>query len=276
MAPTNTWGKTVVKKIDSLFRTVLFLTSVFALHGCATFENHKGEKFPFSVAVHNYGKPSPTIIVSHGSTCRSPQDDMWAKKFQNWGFNAIVVDHCSHRNIGSHVGYVDPPLKTLDRVNDFIVIAEWAKVQPWHSGKVAVFGISRGGQAVLRAANDTFLEGISKGLNGLKQLDVYMALYPNCELVPSSPLGPTFVMHGEADNLAQFPYCQFMYNSVKHTNFSIKSYPDAHHGFDVDKCDAVGFTKSSRTEFVSCRSNAKAANAAFIDARRFLEQHLKN
>jgi dienelactone hydrolase len=254
---------------------ILFFAVGIAATGCATFENHKGENFPFTTTIIKSNQPAPTVIVSHGSACRIPQDDMWARRFNNWGYNAIIIDHCTVRKIAPYVGSIDIPLRTIDRINDYIAVAEWVKTQSWHKGKVAVFGISRGGQAALRAAHKGFLDDVRGGLEGLKQLDVYAALYPNCSIVPSEPLGPLMVMHGELDNLAEFAPCQYIYNQVNHPNFIFKSYPGAHHGFDVDNCNAVGVFKYSRKEFVSCRSNPSAAAANAKDVRQFFETHLK-
>ena len=75
------------------------LLSIFTLAGCATFENHKGEKFPFKLTILNSDKPAPTVIVSHGGSCRLSQDDMWADLFRQWGYKAVLIDHCSGRDI---------------------------------------------------------------------------------------------------------------------------------------------------------------------------------
>jgi dienelactone hydrolase len=262
----------VLKKIDSLFRTVLVLSSLLALHGCATFENHKGEKFPITIKVERIDKPAPSVIVSHGGSCRLIQEDIWAKRFQDWGYNTVIIDHCSARNIGPHTGIQPPPLRPETRVDDYIAVAEWIRHQKWHNGKIAVFGISRGGEAVMRASDARFVRNVRGGAEGLAQLDVYVALYPACSLVPKAPRAPILVMHGELDNLAVFGTCE--YHTLSHENYIIKTYPGAHHGFDMPGPDITG-SNQYLGHFISGRYNAAAAQKSINDTKEFLYKHLK-
>lgn len=239
--------------------------------GCATFENHKGERFPFRVTVRNADQPAPTVIVSHGGGCRVSQDDLWADRFRQWGYNAVLLDHCSGRGIGPHTGVEPPPLKPQDRVDDYIATAEWIKVQPWHKGKVAVFGISRGGEGALRASESRFNRG-RNGDAGLAELDAYIALYPACSYVPKAPRAPVLVMHGELDNLAVFGTCE--YSGLSHPNYTIKTYPNAYHGFENVGCNNTGSNRYLGN-YVSCRYNEAAAAQSMTDTKAFLENHLK-
>lgn len=260
--------------LESLRRSLLALclTALASLlAGCASFENHRGERFPFSVKVIESGVPAPTVLVSHGGSCRLAQDEMWADRFKAWGYNAVLIDHCTQRNIGPHSGMAVPLLKPSDRVDDYIAVAEWVKVQPWHTGKVAVFGISRGGEAVVRAADGRFDRG-RRGAAGLAELQVYVALYPACGSFPKAPLGPLLIMHGEADNLASFAACE--YRLLDHPNYTIRTYPDAHHGFDVPGADVVRSTRDIAS-FVAARYDASAAARSAEDTRVFLDRHMR-
>lgn len=250
------------------FGALIVLTILIT--GCATFEN-KGEKFPFTIKVIEKKSPSPSIIVSHGGACRLSQDEMWGAKFVEWGYNVVIVDHCTARRISGHVD-IDPPLLAPeDRVNDYIAIAEWIKLQTWHSGKVAVFGISRGGEAVLRASNNLF-NRVRRGSEGLAELDVYVALYPACTAFPEAPRGPLLVLHGEEDNLALFSFCD--YASKKHPNLTIRTYPNTHHGFDVfGVSDIVG--RNNRGNFIARRYNAESAVKAEVEVREFLQRTMR-
>jgi dienelactone hydrolase len=256
-----------MKNISAVIAT-LFIS---VLTGCATFENHKGEKFPFTLTIRKTDNPAPTVIVSHGGSCRLSSDDTWADLFKQWGYNAVLIDHCSARAIGPHTGVEPPLLKPQDRVDDYIATAEWVKTQNWHKGKVAVFGISRGGEAVLRASEKRFNRG-RNGDIGLTELDVYVALYPACSYVPKAPRAPMLVMHGELDNLAVFRTCE--YSNKDHPNYTIKTYPNAHHGFEVIGCNNSG-SNQYLGSFVSCRYNREAAKRSMNDTKEFLEKHLK-
>lgn len=258
--------------MNNKFQTkYLLVIALFFISGFASFENHLGEKFPFSIKQMAGESPAPTVMISHGGSCRTAQEDQWANRIKSWGFNVVLMDHCSGRGIGPHTGVEPPTLKPQDRVDDYIAIAEWVKTQPWHQGKVAVFGISRGGEAVLRAAEERFDRG-RRGLEGLKELDVYVALYPACSYVPRTPRAPLLVMHGEADNLAVFSQCD--YAARTHENFTIKTYRNAHHGFDMNGGDILG-TNPFLGSFVVRRYDKDAAEQSFADAKKFFETHMK-
>jgi dienelactone hydrolase len=259
------------QNISRFFFTPIALILIFLIAGCTSFENHKGEKFPFAIKVIDGKIPAPTVIVSHGGSCRLVQDDMWAARFREWGYNAILIDHCTGRNLGPHTGVEPPPLKPQDRVNDYIATAEWVRTQPWHKGKIAVFGISRGGEAVLRASEKSFNRGRNGNL-GLAEIDVYIALYPACSYVPKAPRAPMLVMHGELDNLAVFGMCE--YSQRNHPNYTIKTYPNAHHGFDVSGADIYGSNRYLGN-FVSKRFNSYAAAKSLSDTKEFLDTHLQ-
>lgn len=215
--------------------------------------------------------PSPTIIVSHGGSCRLPQEEMWANRFKQWGYNSVVIDHCSVRNIRPHTGQAVIPLAPHERVDDFIATAEWIKTQAWHKGKIAVFGISRGGEAVARAADIRFNRG-RRGNEGLAELDVYIALYPAPGSFPKKPRGPFLIMHGEADNLS--PVGAIGYEDFVDGNYTIKIYPNAHHGFDIMGADIVGSTRDIAS-FVSRRYDPTAAQKSIEDTRTFLQLHMR-
>ena len=252
-------------------KIIIALLMCLQLAGCVTFENHRGEKFPFSLKVLSTDRPAPTVLISHGGSCRLAQEEAWASKFKAWGYNAVIIDHCSARGISPHTGVEPPPLNPVDRINDYIATAEWVRTQKWHTGKVAVFGISRGGEAVLRAAESRFAR-VRRGAEGLAELDVYVALYPACSYVPKAPRGPLLIMHGDADNLAVFKACE--YSNLNHSNYTIKIYPNASHGFEVPGVDVVGFNKDLGN-FIARRYDGVAAERSFKDTRDFLDIHLK-
>ena len=253
------------------FKTAAAVAIALSLVSCATFENHKGEKFPFHLKTLEGVTPSPSIIISHGGGCRVSDEERWGGKFRERGYNVIIIDHCTARRITPHTGVEPPPLSTQDRVNDYIATAEWIKTQKWHRGKVAVFGISRGGEAVLRAS-DTRFDKVRRGLEGLAELDVYIALYPPCSAFPKAPRGPLLIMHGELDNLADFSICE--YSTREHKNLTIKTYANAHHGFDAPGSTIYGSGTYIRN-FIARSYNSVAAEESSRDAEIFLEKHMR-
>ena len=131
-------------------RLIILMIFAITLTSCATeVENNKGEKFPFSMSTSTQDKPSSTVLISHGSICRGKQEPDWALRFRSIGLNTVIIDHCTLRRIYPHPATEPPPLRAQDRVDDYIAAAEWVRAQKWHTGKIVVFGISRGGEAVV-------------------------------------------------------------------------------------------------------------------------------
>lgn len=254
------------------FKAVAAITLGLSLQSnCAAFETHSGEKLPFDLKVLNRDVSASTIIVSHGGGCRTAQDDTWASNFREWGYNVVLIDHCTARGILPHTGVEPPPLGTQDRVNDYIATAEWVKTQSWHKGKVGLFGISRGGEGVLRATDERF-NRVRRGVEGLAEIDVYVALYPPCNVFPKAPRGPLLIMHGELDNLAVFGSCE--YSTRVHKNLIIKTYPNAHHGFDTPGPIRYGQNRYLG-QFIVGGYNAVAAAQSLRDAKNFLAENMR-
>ena len=252
-------------------RLIILMIFAITLTSCATeVENNKGEKFPFSMSTSTQDKPSPTVLISHGSICRGKQEPDWALRFRSIGLNTVIIDHCTLRRIYPHPATEPPPLRAQDRVDDYIAAAEWVRAQKWHTGKIVVFGISRGGEAVVRATEKSFNRGY-RGDEGLAELDLFIALYPACNYFPRSPRRPILIMHGEEDNLAQFRRCE--YHTLGHQNYTIKTYPNAHHGFDVMGPDNTGFNKFIGN-YVLSRFNSQADSQSVEDIKAFLSKHL--
>jgi dienelactone hydrolase len=225
--------------------SLLFSTALACSSGWAQITNLTGEKLPFSVSVSvsepKINTPAPTVIISHGGSCLTSNEPAWARQIIQWGYNAIVIDHCKDRGIGPHTGEEPPPLTPLQRVNDYVYTAEWIKKQDWHKGKVVLMGFSRGGEAVLRAADPRLTYNIYREAEGLAMFDAYVAYYPACSRLPEAPRAPLLIHHGEADNLASFRQCE--YQRMTHENYQIKTYPGVHHGFDSPGIQITGSNK---------------------------------
>ena len=217
--------------------TTIMIAFTLILAGCAAaFKNHRGESFDFSISTRLVSKPSPTVLISHGSSCLVQQQYDWAHQVNKWGYNAIVIDHCSVRGITSYTGtaiVAHTTLRPEKKVQDYVAIAEWAKTQDWHSGKIAVIGFSRGGAGVINLIDQEWHEKnkiIAK--DKLKLIDAAVAFYPACSPYepPSKPSIPALFHHGKEDPLSGHWKCR--YSSLKDTKYQISLYDKAGHTFD--------------------------------------------
>lgn len=230
----------MMKKLVSV-SSALLLAAVAAASANAQITNTNGERLPFSVSESKANAPSSTVIISHGGGCLTSNESDWARQVNKWGFNAVVIDHCKDRGISAHTGEEPPPLTPLQRVNDYVYTAEWVKKQDWHKGKVVLMGFSRGGEAVLRAADPRLTYNVYREAEGLALFDAYIAYYPACTRMPEEPRAPLLIHHGESDNLASFRQCE--YQRMTHPNYQTQTYPGVHHGFDIPGGQITGSNK---------------------------------
>ena len=78
------------------------------------------------------GNTNQTVLVSHGSGCLEQQSHNWAKQLNEWGYNAVVIDHCTTRGIKRYTQSGDGPpldLQPRDKALDYILIAKWLEEQ---------------------------------------------------------------------------------------------------------------------------------------------------
>lgn len=262
----------------NLKRLLIVTVSVVFLGGCVgTFKNHKNESFPFSIQIYQLPKPAPTVLVSHGSACLQQQYYDWAAQLNSWGYNAIVIDHCTARGVQRYTGGLLPKnLIPEDKATDYLVLAEWVRLQPWHTGKVGVIGFSRGGGGVTRLADPAFQQRASQQFSNPKaQIDAGVAFYPACSPFPPppNPVIPVQIHHGAADNLSFPKRCG--YQKLKSPNYEIWLYEGAHHTFDDLGPDVTG-TNLNGEPFIARRYNKDADKQSREYTKAFLDRYLRN
>lgn len=247
------------------------------LTGCAQgFKSNTGKEYPFQIQTFLIDQPSSTVLISHGSACLTEQSFDWARQINSWGYNAIVIDHCSARGVYRYTGQFPPEnLTAIDKAKDYVVVAEWVRTQSWHSGRVGVVGFSRGGAGVLMFANDEMLEStksVSKAQ--LELIDIGIAFYPGCtpHNPPRKPHLPVLVHHGTSDSLAVPYYCN--YGSLTDPNYKIVLYQDVHHTFDQQGPDIEGSGAAGR--WVARRYNREADIKSRELTKEFLDVYLKS
>jgi dienelactone hydrolase len=200
------------------------------------FKNHRGESFEFSISTRLIQKPSSTVLISHGSSCLVQQQYDWANQVNKWGYNAVIIDHCSVRGIAPYTGSSVIAYTTLrpeKKVQDYVNTAEWVKVQNWHSGKIFVIGFSRGDSGVINLIDrDWHDKSGAIAQDKLKLIDAAVAFYPACSPYepPLQPSIPALFHHGKEDALSGHSKCR--YSRLKDPKYQISLYDKAGHSFD--------------------------------------------
>jgi len=196
------------------------LAGIFLLTACETIDSKQSKYFSFST--HKAKSPSPTVIVAHGCDGPGLWTEDWRKRVVDWGYNAVVVDQFSKRGFPSGVcnrGAMVPP---DERNQDIGELIDWIKTQSWHSGEVALIGMSHGGAVAIDAAINA---------NTYGRLKAAVALYPGCMNIRynyENPKIPVQVHLGKQDSWTP---CL----SSNWSNYELYVYENAGHSFDIDR-----------------------------------------
>lgn len=240
------------------------------------FRDSLGQRHPFGMDLYTVKQPAPTVLISHGSACVVDQYRDWARQLNRWGYNAIVIDHCTARGIYRYTGGFPPQnLQPADKARDYVILAQWARSQPWHRGGVAVIGFSRGGGGVTNLVNRRYHQHHrSLTDDQLRSIDAAVAFYPSCSPFPppEEPYIPTLIHHGLADDLAKPRLCG--YGRLRHPNYQIRLYEGAHHTFDDSGPEITGWTVSGEP-FTARRYQRAADEASRRATKEFLDRALK-
>lgn len=215
------------------------------LAGCSSLQTIdspvvKEKKVPVKLMVKIQENQAPSVLISHGSACVTPGEYEWADRIHSWGFNAVIIDHCSVRNIWPNpLGALPKNLQNHDRVKDYIAVDSWLNEQQWHNGKTGVIGFSRGGEAVVHlATTDYYVKnfGFDETYNDF--ISAAVAFYPGCYL-QSSPLVdspfPFLLLSGKKDQTTPIGFCEAYHRSMRNeplTNIKVVAYEGADHAFD--------------------------------------------
>lgn len=173
----------------------------------------------------------PAVVALHG--CGGPfpaRDKQWSDLLTAAGHVVLLPDSFGSRGLGSQCR---EPTRAVTpggmRRQDAIAAARWLVAQPYAPpGGVVLLGWSNGGSTVLataRAGRSGLPDGLFRG---------FVAFYPGCRGFldrPWSPVAPTLLLIGEADDWTPAEPCRRLVASVP--GVELVTYPGAFHDFDV-------------------------------------------
>lgn len=206
---------------------VTILTCLYASFSHAAFWWEKVEVIDYLVNPTNpirvpidkelQSSPSPTIILAHGCSGINGQDYGWVKLLHKAGYNIIVPDSLSPRNVGTTCNR--RAVTYEQRADDINTIAKWIKKQSWHNGPIIGIGFSHGAASVLEA-----------GMSVNTPLSAVVAYYPWCKLSYKHVQIPSQIHIGALDTWTPSANCEAIkdYN----TNQKVFIYDNAYHSFD--------------------------------------------
>lgn len=202
----------------------------------------------------------PAVVLLHGcSGIRAERDDLWARRFADWGYVAFQVDSFGPRGI-SYIcggrGLIGINQRSQDAYDAKAYLSGLSFVD---RNRIFVMGWSHGGITTLyvvdQKRDDPFRSAI--------------AFYPSCNRLLSDFNAPLLILIGENDSWTPSASCSMRLRPGQAGHeIILKIYPDATHGFDTEGADEV-------IEGHKFQYNPVAAADAIIQVKTFLTKHLK-
>jgi dienelactone hydrolase len=123
-------------------------------------------------------EPRPAIVLLHPCFGISKAEEMWSDRLVGWGYVVLSVDSFKPRGFdnicNSSQGYVGPWARALDAYG----AKQYLSTRPFvDSARIAVMGMSHGGNSVLEVIKQSTSEGLV-----MKPFQAAIAFYPLCSV----------------------------------------------------------------------------------------------
>jgi dienelactone hydrolase len=170
--------------------------------------------------------PFPAVILLHGCNGVSPFLRIWARRFVEWGYVALVVDSFRPRGLTlvcTQPLLVPPELRALDAFNAADYLRSLANVR---ADRIGIIGFSHGGWTVMQAVR----AGAER-----KPFAAAVAFYPWCDTAGGALTTDTLILIGEADDWTPADRCLRFRELIQPDGrmLRLKTYPGALHAFDA-------------------------------------------
>ena len=204
----------------------------------------------------------PAVIVLHtcGGVMQMTRD--WARRLNDWGYVALMVDSFRPRKTDSvcdNGTRIPPGLRARDAYAAASWLAAQDFVDPAHIGAI---GFSHGGSTALALAIPRFQR------QGDVKITASIGYYPGCRF-QVAPTMPVLILVGDKDDWTPAQDCRDYLARVPGADISMTIYPGVRHSFDVN-----GPTRNILGHWLEYDSDAAADS--FKRTREFLARHLAN
>ena len=181
------------------------------------------------------------------------------KRLVELGFVTLRVDYLASRNVSSCANAVSAE----EVAADIGIAAGYLKEQTFvKKDSLNVLGWSYGAAGALQALGRTYNREPVK-------VDAVVAYYPYCDAVQQrwDSEAPVLVLVGMLDNVAPERNCTSLFSGLPDERLTIRTYEDAHHGFDDFKLPA-----ETQYRFGTLGYNKAAAESAWMEVTNFLRR----
>ena len=209
-------------------------------------------------------EPRAAVVLLHTCNGLSKHEGMRSKRLIEWGYVVLSVDSFAPRDLdytcdAREGHYVGPWARAVDAYGAKQYLSRRSFVDP---ARIAVMGMSHGGNAVLEAINQKISESMAT-----KSFQAAITFYPHCG-GPKSINAPTIILTGDKDSWTRAALCEEYVGKLhSQANIRLKVFEGAYHAFDHPGIDIVepGYI---------VHSNPEAAAEASQITREFLEEWL--
>lgn len=196
----------------------------------------------------------PAVVILHGSSGPGGSEGVlaeWSNQLNSQGIATFGLDCFSSRGIvttSSDQGQLGRLNMVVDAYRALELLAKHPRID---STKIALLGVSRGGQGALYAAMRRLQSAYAPP--GI-EFSGFLAVYPNCvtsyiddTITTGKPIA---ILHGTADNYNPIDACRGYVDRAKKNsaNIQLMEYRDAHHAFDAEALKTPVQCKKCQTD----------------------------
>ncbi len=200
----------------------------------------------------------PAVILLHGSIGLDKHYDDWAERLASWGYVALLLDGFGSRDLSS---ISDPPsMRAQEICYAKSYLSELPFVDP---RRIGVIGWSQRGSSALATLCTRFSSRYKE-----YPFRAVVTFYPYCFKALSDLDFPLLILIGALDDRCPATLCvERMPRQKTQNKVTLKVYPGAYHGFDIEDID---------TSYMDhrYRYNPTAAADSIIRVKTFLARHL--
>jgi len=176
----------------------------------------------------------PAMVVVHGSSGVLRNDWEWAKRLNDLGVAAFVIDNFTGRGVIETATDRSRLSSMADAAGALAALRLLATHPAIDPKRIGVIGFSRGGSVAI----DSALEPIRRAvIDDDLRFAAHVAVYPGCSVTQVSARldgSPMLMLLGGKDDYTPAPACLAYADALraKGAAVSVVVYPNAYHGFD--------------------------------------------
>ena len=205
----------------------------------------------------------PAVVILHGSSGVNPGEKVWAQRLNAMGYASFVVDSFTGRGVSNTEADQSQLSMSAGIADAYFALRLLAADPRIDREKISVMGFSRGGIAALYSALDPFRRAV---IDDDLHFAAHIAFYPGCGIHYASAHldgAPILMLLGGKDNYTPAAPCVEYADALRKqgAQVTLKTYPDAYHGFD----------RPTRLHVIKSATSARDCHGTYdLDSNQFV------